>query len=44
MKVNKVMLVAVLGMTAALAGCTSEAQRLASCEAKGVSKRYLLFS
>ncbi|MEX0532734.1 MULTISPECIES: hypothetical protein [Raoultella] len=38
MKVNKVMLVAVLGMTAALAGCTSEAQRLASCEAKGVSK------
>lgn len=38
MKVNKVLLVVVLGVSSVLMGCTSESQRLANCEAKGISK------
>lgn len=38
MKVNKIVLVMVLGAASVLAGCTTQAQRLAECEAKGISK------
>lgn len=36
MKVKKVLLVASLAVSSLLAGCTSESQRLANCEARGI--------
>ncbi|MNI59430.1 hypothetical protein D3C73_1145930 [compost metagenome] len=35
---NKLMMVAVFGAGALLAGCSTPAQRMAECEAQGVSK------
>lgn len=38
MKFNTVLLVLAWGTCSLLAGCTSESQRLANCEAKGISR------